>query len=90
MGFPALSKDLNDRHRIFAGRRRVTGTVRKKYAIRVARQNVLGAAIGRDHSDFTASGGEAAQDIVLGAVIDGDHMMPGRSLFVVSRFQRPA
>ncbi len=63
---------LDHRHGIVAGRRRVAGAVRQEHALGVQRQHILGGGGGGQHGHLAARRGEAAQDVALGAVVDGD------------------
>ncbi len=78
-GLAAESTSLLDLgHRIFAGRGRIAGAVRQEDAVRLHRQDVLGAGGRRQHGDIAAGAREAAQDVALEAVIDGDDLIGGR------------
>ena len=60
------------RHGIFAGRRRIARPVRQKDAVGLVPQNVFGCRRRRYDRHAAAMLGEHAQDVALGAVIDGD------------------
>ena len=64
------------RHRILAGRRRVARTVREEQPLGPVREHLLGGRSRRQHGHVAAGGGEAAQDVALGAVVDRDHPPP--------------
>ncbi len=57
---------------IVAGGRRIAGAIGQEHAIGIVREDFGGGGGGRKHGDLGAFIGEAAQDIALGAVVDGD------------------
>ena len=80
-----LSMMLADhRHRIFAGRRRIAGTIRQEHAIGLERRDVVGRGLRRHHRDLAAIGGEEPQDVALDAVVDRDHVKLGAFLPAVA------
>lgn len=75
---PSIQKAPNDGHRVDTGRRGITRTIGKEYAIRGVPQDVgQGCRSGND-SNPTASADEAAQDVLLRTIIDGHHMITRR------------
>ena len=79
-GQAAGQQSVNHGHRVFPGRRRVAGAVGEEYAVRPVAQHVVRRGGRGDHGNPAAGGGEAAQDVALGAEIDGDHVVGGRRL----------
>ncbi len=65
-----LEKVLNDRHGIFARRGRVARAVRQEDAVRLERQDFLGARLSRDDGDTAVQVGEEAEDVALDAVVE--------------------
>ena len=59
-------------HRVFAGGGRIARTVRQEHAVRLALEDVLGLRRRRHDGHLAAGAGEAAQDVALQAVVDGD------------------
>lgn len=55
-------------------RRRVAGAVRQKDAVRVHRQDVGGRGRGRHDRELASKAGQAAQDVVLDAKVERDHV----------------
>src|SRR6187549_3305506 len=50
----------------------VAGAVRKEDAVRVERERGLGRGVGGHDRDLEAAVDQAAQDVALGAVVEGD------------------
>jgi len=84
-GHAGLNHRLDHRHGILARRGGIAGTVGEEHAVRPVAQHVLGRRRGGHHRDAATGGGEAAQDVALDAVIDGDDVVVGRSLFAIAR-----
>ena len=75
---------------IICGGGRVAGAVRQEHAVRLHRQDGLGAGVCRHNGDIAASVGETAQDIVLAAEIHGDDTMAGFGMAVACLDEIPA
>ena len=84
-----LQQALDSRHSIGRRRRRIAGAVGEEDAVRLVSQDFIGAGGGRDHGDAAAGGGEAAQDVALGAIVHRYHMVTGPRLAAVARAQGP-
>ena len=78
MGSPLSINGLDHGHRIFARRGRVSRPVGEKDAIRLVGEDGLGVDRGGHDGHVTAGGGERAQDVALGTIIDRDHAVARR------------
>ncbi|MNN22188.1 hypothetical protein D3C81_1355370 [compost metagenome] len=67
----------------------VAGAVGQEDAVRIQRQGVGGAGLGRQHRDLAAALGQHAQDVELDAVVIGDHVELRLVLLAVAFAQRP-
>src|SRR5260370_3275856 len=56
------------------GRRGVAGSVGEEYPVRLVREDLLRRGGRGHHSDAATVGGEKAQDVPLGAIVDRDYM----------------
>ncbi|MND98458.1 hypothetical protein D3C80_908100 [compost metagenome] len=65
-------------HSVFAGRGRITRTVRQDHAVGIAGQDVLGRGGGRNHGDLGARRGQGAQDVALHAIVHDHDILVGR------------
>ena len=74
MGLPLSMSLLDFGHGVFAGGGGIAGAVGQEDAIGLHGQNVFRRGVGRNDGDIAAHGREAAQDIALEAVIDGDDL----------------
>ncbi len=74
---------LRVRHRLGIAR-----AVRQEHAIRLHRQHVFRAGGRRNHRHAAALADQAAQDVVLDAVVVSDHVMLRRSVFHADNFRR--
>jgi hypothetical protein len=84
-GHVALVQHLADRrHRVDARSRPDRPARSRGTALGPLRQHVLGRGRGGQHGHVAARRGEAAQDVALGAVVDGDHLAAGPSRRVAS------
>ena len=80
---------LDRRHAVAGRRRRIARAVGQEHAVGLVAQDVLGRGGGRHDRDLAAGVGEAAQDVALGAVVDGDHVILGLGELAVALAQRP-
>ncbi len=80
---------LDRGHGVLAGRRRIAGAVRQEHAVGLVAQDVFGRRRRRHDRHLAAGVGEAAQDVALGAVVDGDHVILGLLELAVALAQRP-
>jgi hypothetical protein len=70
---------LDNRHGVFAGRRRIARAVRKEDAVRIVAQDILGARRCGHHRDVAALACPHPEDIALGAIIDRDNLVLRRA-----------
>ncbi len=89
-GQAGVDQLLDLRHGVGARGRGVAGAVGQEYAVRLALQDLLGAGLGGHHRDLAARRGEAAQDVALEPIIDGDDMQLGLLLPPVALAPSPA
>ena len=80
---------LDRGHAVACRRRRIARAVGQEHAVGLVAQDVLGRGGGRNDRDLAAGVGEAAQDVALGAVVDGDHVVLGLGELAVALAQRP-
>ena len=95
IGLPRGDQLAQHRHGIFAGRRRIARAVRQEDAVGLVAQDVLGRRGRRHHGDPAAMRGQHAQDVALGAVIDGDDVkarlrLPAVAASRAARRSRPS
>ena len=86
---PRFENRFDHRHGVFAGRGGITWPVREKDSIRFVPEYVFRRRIGRHHRHLTAKVGKAAQNIALGAEIDGDDVKFRIGLFAVPLAKHP-
>ena len=72
VGVPEFDQFFDDRHRVFAGRRRIARAIGEENPVRLQRHDVFGRSLGRDDRDLAASAGEEAENVALDAVVDRD------------------
>ncbi len=89
-GRPDDDELLDLGHRVLAGGGRIAGTVRQEHAVRLALEDVLGLRRRRDDRHLAAGAGEAAQDVALQAVVDGDDVERRILLAAVAFAPHPA
>ena len=89
-GHLRLQERLDRRHGVFAGGRRVAGSVGEHDPVGLERQDVLGARRRRNHRHRAAAVVEQPQDIALGPVVDRDDVKARRLPPAIAAFQRPA
>src|SRR3954452_23506877 len=70
----AIDDVADDRHGIFARRRRVARAVGEENAVRLERKDVLARGLRGHDRDLAALAGELAQNVALDAVVDGHHV----------------
>ncbi len=80
-GNTAFHAFADDRYGIFAGCCRITGTVRQEYPVRFQRHNFIIGRRCRDNGDTAAKLRQAAKDIALYAIVNGDDV-PFRSFLL--------
>ena len=79
-GLPRIEHLPNDRHGIFAGRRRVAGTVRQEETVGLMAHHFVEAGGGRQDRHLRPGLDQVAEDVALGAIVDGDDMRPLRPI----------
>ncbi len=77
-------------HGVDAGGRGIAGTVGQQDPVRRQRQHLLGGRRRGHHGHPAAEAGEAAQDVALHAVVDGDHVRPPAVAAAVALAPGPA
>src|SRR5712671_2015099 len=77
------------RHRIDAGRSRVTGPVREKNAIRPMPPNILGRCGGGNHGDAATMRRKHSKDVAFGAVVDSDDVTTRAALDTITAVAIP-
>ena len=76
-GMFAVQHALDGGDGVGAGRRGVAGAVGQEHAVGLVAQDVVGRGVRRHHRHPAAGGDKAAEDVALGAVVDGDDVVPG-------------
>ena len=82
-----IEQRADHRHGIFAGRRRIARAVGEEHAVRLQRHDCVKAGLSRHHRHPRTGLHQIAEDIVLRAVIDRDHMrrrIPRRAAIAVA------
>src|SRR3546814_13884615 len=64
--------------------------VGEEHAVRLVGEDGLGGGICGHYGDVAAQARQAAQDVELGAVVDGNHLVAWRRLVAVALAERPA
>ena len=80
---------LDRGHAVARRRRGIARAVGQEHAVGLVAQDILGRGGRRNDRDLAAGVGEAAQDVALGAVVHGDHVILGLGELAVALAQRP-